>query len=75
MITDGMTIDMIERGIDSHPTCQCGRPTTAVMHGDTMWVECTVLSRPTDNRFRCAVAAMTSYLHYSESLGEVRSPA
>ena len=75
MITDGMTIDMIERGIDSHPMCECGRPTTAVMHGHTMWVECTLLSRPSSGRISRAFTAMTSHLHYSESLGEVRAAA
>ncbi|GEM_PF-6972487 len=71
--TDGMTTDMIERGIDKHPTCQCGRPMTAVVHGETMWVECSLLSQPVDGRFRRALAAMTAYLHDAESLGEVRA--
>ena len=57
MITDSMTVDMIERGIDNHPLCQCGRTTTAVVHGDTMWVECTLLGLPIEHRFYLVIGA------------------
>lgn len=71
MIVDTMTIDMIEHGIDRNPTCQCGRPTTAVMHGNTMWIECSLLSAPSQGRIRNAMIAMTSFMHHQQSLGEV----
>ncbi len=66
-----MTIEMIEHGIDSHPRCACGRPTTAAVHDGIMWVECTLLSQPVEGRFRRAMASAGSYFHYRDALGEL----
>lgn len=56
-------LELIERGNDAHPTCDCGSHTVPNWHDDAIWIECaTLLTRP-HGRLRRAVSMVTQHMH------------
>ena len=63
MINDRQVVELIERANDANPMCPCGRHTAPVWRDGAVWLECSALSEPRDNRLQRIVGAVTAFAH------------
>jgi hypothetical protein len=56
-------VDIIEKAVDAHPFCSCGRHTTPVWRDGVVWLECSSLGEPREGVVARLVAAATSPAH------------
>jgi hypothetical protein len=56
-------LELIERGNDAHPVCECGTHTIPNAHDGAIWIECATLTHRPSGRLRRALSVVTQHMH------------
>ena len=74
MLNELRLVDRIEQVHGDRPYCVCGRETITIYRDGAMWLACSIVREPVENRIQRLWNAVSAPGHVHELIADVPSP-